>query len=363
MTSTVTTRDVAKASGYGQSTVSMALRNDPRLTESTRELIQRTAHKLGYQTDAVFARLMSTVKRRKVERELQPLAYVLFWPSSDAYYHYPCYREYREGAAARALEFGYSLEDFVVHPNILSPSRLIKILKTRAIPGMLIPPVFLQEHSPEFHSLDVELPCQEHALSTFGYSLSAPAINRITHDHAGGCETALERLASRGYKRVGLVCSQALHKRVQGRWMAGFVVGQQNLSPKDLLPPLILEDLGHYAPFRRWVMKYKPDAILTVEYGIVHTHLARMGLRCPEDIGLAHLDARSTDLPCAGIDQRNHEIGAVAFDLLLAQMLRNERGIPIQRRTVMLEGHWVDGPTLRPASPPGKLRARKVTPD
>jgi hypothetical protein len=49
----------------------------------------------------------------------------------------------------------------------------------------------------------------------------------------------------------------------------------------------------------------------------------------------------------AGIDQRPESIGSAAIDLLIAQVRRGERGIPGIPVTSMVEGLWVNGPSVR----------------
>lgn len=339
----VTTRTIAAASGFGQSTVSMALRNDPRIPEETRKMIHETAERLGYQPDPQIARLMASIQRGRVARAVQPLAYVLLWPSSERYYSLQSYREYRKGAEERAREFGYSFEDFVVNEGGVSPKRLTRILRTRAIPGMLIAPVNLSYESPEFHGLDLQLACEEFSVSTIGYSLANPCLNRVTHDHALAAETAMATLTSRGFRRIGFVCSHAMHVRVQGRWLAGYLLAQHLLAEKNRLAPLIMDHIRDEVLFDQWFEKAKPDCIVTVEFDEVRDHLKRRGIDL-QAIGVAHLDATTSKTVCAGIDQCNLEVGAAAFEILLAQILRHQRGIPALRRTVMLEGRWKEGP-------------------
>ena len=342
----ITTRVIAQKCGYGQSTVSMALRNDPRIPEATREIIIATATKLGYQPDPHFSRLMSGVKRRHVDRQAQVMAYVILWKQAQEHYYYRTYREYREGAGARAAEFGYVLEDFVVNDQGINPHRFDSIMRTRVIPGMLIAPVSFDDLTLGLHGLSIQLPCDNYAVSTIGYTLDNPAVNRAMHDHALGTERAVERLRQKKIRRIGFVCSRASHVRVQGRWMAGYLLAQEELPAKDRLRSLIMEDINDAAVFEEWLHRERPEVILTVEMDQVRRHLDRLHLQVPKDIGVAHLDI-SADFPgYTGIVQRNHAIGTAAFDLLLAQILRNEHGIPSVRKTVMVEGLWQDGRTV-----------------
>jgi len=343
----VTTRMLAQRCGYGQSTVSMALRNDPRIPEETRALILGVARQMGYQPDPHFARMMSDVKRRQVNRQAQVLAYVILWDQAEDHFLYRTYREYREGASTRAAEFGYALEDFVVNVHGITPRRLGAILRTRVIPGMIVAPVAVPDLTAGLHGLHIELPCEEVAISTIGYTLDFPEVNRAMHDHALGTERAVEELRKRGFRRIGFVCSRASHIRVKGRWLAGYLLGQEELPPEERLRALIIDEINNPAAFDEWLQRERPEVIVAAEINEVRRHLVRLDLRVPDDISLAHLDINGDAPDYAGIIQRNVAIGAAAFDLLLAQILRNERGIPPIRKSVMIDGWWQDGPTLR----------------
>lgn len=346
MSEPVTTRTIAGACGLGQSTVSMALRNDPRIPEQTRARVHETANRLGYRPDAGISRLMAGVRRKRIPRQLQTVAYVIIWESTQLHYFYQTYRAFREGAQQRALEFGYSLEDFLIHAEGISPKRLSVILRTRAIPGMIIAPVSLPYHSQDFQGLDINIPCTEHAVSAIGYSLASPKLNRVTHDHALGAEMAVNELRRRGYRRIGLVCSHAVHVRVQGRWLAGFQVAQFELPAGDQVRPLVMDDINNVPSFDQWLEKERPEVLIGIEMNEIRKHLNRRQMKIPEDIGLVSLDAIKTGGSYAGIHQRQEAVGAAAFDLLLAQLNRNERGVPAMRKTVLLEGEWVEGNSI-----------------
>lgn len=57
-------RDIAKVSGYSLTSVSFALRGDPRLPEATRAKIVAVAKSLGYRPNARVAELMESVRRQ-----------------------------------------------------------------------------------------------------------------------------------------------------------------------------------------------------------------------------------------------------------------------------------------------------------
>ena len=67
----------------------------------------------------------------------------------------------------------------------------------------------------------------------------------------------------------------------------------------------------------------------------------------PAQVGFVHLD-RCTELgEYAGIDQKPREVGAAATDLVVNRLLANERNLQLAPRQLLVEGVWVDGPTVR----------------
>lgn len=80
--------------------------------------------------------------------------------------------------------------------------------------------------------------------------------------------------------------------------------------------------------------------------------LKKAGLHVPEDIGYLTLTYYAVLGAVAGIDQNTREAGAAAVDLVIEQLFHNERGIPRKPKVVMIEGEWVDGPTVRPRAEP-----------
>lgn len=342
-------RSLAALTGFSLGTVSMALRDDPRIAPATRALILKAAATQGYVPDPLLAGRMNRIRRRSAGRPAVKLAHVVAWNRLESYYEFAPFREFRAGAAARAEKFGYELEDFLLDEINMQPKRLAGILRTRAIPGVLLAPV--QYPDAIRARLDAGQPWLKldfTAYATIGYTLELPRISRTVHDHAGALELACSRLRARGYRRIGLVLTEIMHQRVHGRWLAGWVCAQPDLykAPR----PLIAADLSARAAFDAWLRREKPDAIVTCDWDAVGRHLQRLRLRAPADLGLVDLQHLSPDSPRAAVDQCNHEVGAAAIDIILGQINRHERGAPAIPKTVLVPGRWTEGPTLRPAA-------------
>lgn len=350
VTSSPSQRTLADLLGVSLGTVSMALRGDPRVALETRARVLKAAAERGYSPDPLLAGRMNDVRRRRAgARPAVKLAHVVAWDRLELYYGFAPFREFREGAAARAAEFGYELEDFLLDEARMSARRLSGILRARAIPGVLIAPV----QQPEKIVARVAagegwLRLDFAASATIGYTLELPRISRTVHDHAGAVELACARLAERGYRRVGLVMSEVMHRRVRGRWLAGWVCAQEDMASAPR--PLVSARVGERVVFDAWLKAERPDAILTCEWGAVEAHLARRGLVAARDLGVVDLQKLAAESPHAAVDQCNREVGAAAVDILLAQMGRHERGEPAVPKTVLVPGRWVEGPSVRAAS-------------
>ena len=57
-------QDVADAAQVHRTTVSLALRRDPRIPTATRERVERHAAKLGYRANPLVSALMQLQRRR-----------------------------------------------------------------------------------------------------------------------------------------------------------------------------------------------------------------------------------------------------------------------------------------------------------
>jgi LacI family transcriptional regulator len=342
-------RILASLTGYSLGTVSMALRGDPRISKKTQAVILKLAKEHGYEPDPLLAGRMSQIRRRSdSRRSAVKLAHVVAWDRLESYYEFGPFRDFREGAARRAREYGYELEDFLLDERHMSAKRLSGILRARACPGILIAPVQLSLAIHERQGMGVEgLNTQFAACSTIGYSLDMNTISRATHDHAGAIEMVCRRLRERDYRRIGLVLSEVMHRRVLGRWLAGWVCSQPDIyeAPR----PLISATLADEKAFDSWFKTQRPDVILTSEWHHVHMHCRRLGLKIPQDIGLVDLQYAPVNASRAFVDQCDKNVGAAAIDIILAQINRHERGRITNVKTVLVSGQWVDGPTVRPA--------------
>src|SRR5438105_1336698 len=135
----VTQRDLARALGLDHSTVSLALRDSPKITEARRRQIQEAAEKMGYRPNPAAAAL-ARFKRQSTAQPIQAaLAWLNLWPDPKKLRSFREFDLYWRGALAAAEKLGYRLEEFVCNEQ-LPVSKLQTILAARGIHGILLPP-------------------------------------------------------------------------------------------------------------------------------------------------------------------------------------------------------------------------------
>jgi LacI family transcriptional regulator len=251
------------------------------------------------------------------------------------------HRHVFDGAQRRARELGYSLELCWVGPRALTLPRLDAILQARNVPGVVVMPF---AEALDFSALD----WSRLAAVVMDYCLTSPVLHTVLPDHQLSLLDALERLAQRDYTRPGLVIERPRDARVRYKWSAGFgsfCHGQRIRNPV----PVLIEDSITRERFVRWFLRYRPDVIVGHLQAQITRWLSDVGVGIPQDVGFVQLNWTERSGPCAGLDLHPALMGAAAVESVVAQLQRNEQGIPANPKTITLTARWVEGPTIRHA--------------
>ncbi|MBI5688954.1 MAG: LacI family DNA-binding transcriptional regulator [Verrucomicrobia bacterium] len=337
----VTLRDVALAAGCHYSTVSLALRDHPRLPAETRERVRRVARQLGYVADPLLSSLSSYRTARRPPTFHSNLAWITNHPTADGWREADVFHHYYLGAEERARALGYSLEIFWMRERGMTPARASQILRSRNITGLLISP----QPGP---GGKLELDWPSFSAVALGYTLASPGLHLVSTHQYRSIKLALQRLAERGYQRIGLVMPDLSDARVDRNWLAGYLVAQQALPLRQRVPHLFPSAWDENA-FGAWLRRHRPDAIVTKNLEVLPA-LRRLRRRVPEDLGVAFLTLPQVDGRLSGIDENPREVGAAAADYLAGMIHRNERGVPAMPQRVLIDGSWIEGSTVRPAT-------------
>ncbi|HSI82413.1 MAG TPA: LacI family DNA-binding transcriptional regulator [Candidatus Methylacidiphilales bacterium] len=334
----VTQREVAEALGLSQSTVSLALKNAPRLTPECRARVQKVAREMGYSANSAAVNL-SHFKRVSLPKPIRAaLAFFNLWDQPGKLIEHKEFARYLTGAREYAEKFGYRLEEFHFTPT--KAPQIQRILQTRGIDGVLLSP---SNYLTDLSSFDVG----SFTLTQIGRSILTPATHVVTSDQIANGILGFHSIRERGYKRVGWVTrrdQKAYRKHVHE---AGVLLAQLDI-PQNEVVPILTMDLTRPETqcdsLSRWIKCEKPDAIFSDTSTIVNL-VRTAGYRVPEDIGVAATSILDTDAD-SGIDQRSEDVGRAAALTLLSQIHENLRGVPPFARQLTVPGTWVEGTTL-----------------
>jgi DNA-binding LacI/PurR family transcriptional regulator len=134
----VSQRDIARALGVSNATVSLALRDSELLTRERREEIQSAAQHMGYRPNPAAAELSRHKENSTVAPTHAALAWIDAWQSAEKLRSYRQFDLYWKGAEATARKLAYHLEEFRMEARDTA-ERLHRIFEAR---GILFPPQF-----------------------------------------------------------------------------------------------------------------------------------------------------------------------------------------------------------------------------
>ncbi len=346
MKSVVTQKDLAKAAGLDQSTISLALRGDPRVKAKTREQVLRIARQLGYRKDPMLTALASYRDRQRSASHHGTLAW-LHDPRVERVSQYKdsVWLHYYEGAKTHAPQHGYKVERFEVPINPKDHRRLSDILYHRGIEGVFLPPQL-------FPGIAPQLDWSQFAAVTFGWSITSPRFHSLSPNHYHNAIEAVQNLRSLGYRRIGGAITLDKSERLNLHlWSHGVETMTSTTDSSDFIPIFRITDnvAEHRKALQDWFRRYRPDAVLVnVEHiDFVVDAFEKIGVRSPDDVGLALLFRPSKEKHFAGIYENSPYIGAAAVDLLVGTLRRREFGAPPIRRMLHVEGVWKSGQSIR----------------
>lgn len=332
-----TVRTLARSLGLSHTTVSDALRGKGRVDPATVQRVRRAAREAGYKRNPLAAAVMSELRRSRGSTFRGVLAAVdTFEP--DRAPHGVFHRELVAGARARAVELGFKLEEFVVGQANVTVPRLDSILQSRGIHGVLLLPSW---HAPDWTALN----WTNYAGVYTDYIIERPPLHCVCCNHYRSMMSLLAHLLACGYRRPGLYLEDGRDERTQRRFGAAFRSFQEH-EPGVEHVPLLVATQRRREEFARWFERYNPDIVLGHFTDLIDW-MESCGARVPRTHGFASLNVLYKTRPCAGLDQQPAELGARAVELLIAQLQRNELGVPAWPTTTTIPARWVDGPTVR----------------
>ncbi|MGF1448675.1 MAG: LacI family DNA-binding transcriptional regulator [Opitutales bacterium] len=333
----VSIHDVAKAAGVSPTTVSQALRQVGRISQTTRERVRRVAEELGYHPNPLLSSLASKQFRDPSAVGQTPVAVLAIEVTGTIGKRHQVPERFK----AHFAKMGYRAQwHRIARLEELKP--LLDRLYSQGFQGLMLSSVNLEAFPREFG-------WERFAVVQAGPVTCPVPFHRVDRDVAGTVRQALQIMVDRGYRRLGsaLFCHDPPIEDDYNRLGAVLSFKKLDTSVAMLVPPLLCapSDMDSY---QRWARRYKPDGVLSLNgYTYVSQGHAdpewnrRMGTVCFElndnvdSVGyLAGFRPR--------IDGRRR-VAAMFLDQLIRH---GDRGIPEVPQTVLIPAEFQDGPSL-----------------
>lgn len=352
-------REIASMLGINQSTVSMALRGDRRISAKIRQKIQETASRLGYHTNAYVNVLMSHIRSGRKLSDKGVIAMLVDSPSEESWHSIGSYSHFHQGVVRRAEELGFHVETFFLQSPDTSIPKIDRVLYSRGIQGVIFAPPYRGNRSFNLH-------WERFAAVGVGFGWEEQELDRVVFDNNRNFIIAFEELLKLGYRRIGTVMDRRFTQgnRCGTRWFPAFLECQYSLVPEFRIPIFSRKEIGddnikEWKPgrpynatdipetlriFRQWLNEWRPDALLTL-IGVEHEWLHSLQMQAPKDIGLACM-AQPFKPYFSGIEEMAEIGGATAVEQVTSKIARNEFGFSSYPKSIMIEGRWNPGSTV-----------------
>lgn len=250
-----TLSDLATALGISKCTVSLALRDHPKVKPETAERVKAKAVELGYVPHPRFRTLATLRWEKGVSRE-ETIAIVL--SSREEMSPWAGWIH----AETRAAEMGYRTEFFEIknHPSL---KRLREVLYHRGITGVYFP-----HHSrvPAEPGLD----WNDFAAVAVGDRNEHLGVDLVRPNPFDSVSLAWRKLREHGWRRIGGYFPHDAKgsSYFDVKRVAAFEYWQQrDLEPGERIP--VLEDgAGKVSVFREWYAENRPEALISLLNGV-----------------------------------------------------------------------------------------------
>lgn len=343
----VTLRDVAAKVGMHFSTVSLALRGDPRIAAATRERVRAAAAGMGYRPDAMLSAL-SSFRHGRTRGFVGTVGYLVTEAAETILARRDGYSDALRAARAESERVGMKLDVINVKQAGLAPSRVASLLEARGIRGLILAPL-------PTPGAFISLPWDRFCCVALGYSVTKPGFHRACLHQARTMRGLLRALRELGYERIGLIMELSADLRTDHHFLGAYLAEAQLQPLHRRVAPLLAEEHDAEA-VRAWFDAERPDCVVGCEPRH-HALMKEAGVTIPTECGFSLVGVSEATRAHAGMDERWDVLGESAVSMLLSLLRANDQGIPEHPRFALVEGRWVWGPTIRKSA--AEMTAKK----
>lgn len=341
-------RDLAREAGVSVSAVSLALRNSPKVSPEKRKEIAVIAKRMGYVKDGRVTELMEHLRTFRAKKQLASVAILVLDFGKADLKMYPRIESLISGIEAEAKDNGYGVDIMFLEDMKVSPKRLRNILTARGIKGVVVLPF-----QSGVGKLDLDL--SGFCVSTAGYSIINPMLNRACPDYLQMMDELLEQICRLGYQRIGFIMTYVSGGVGHKLYSSAYLYYSTKIEDSLLIPILPRRDID-LDGIKKWMDQYKPDVVISS--GKIYRVLLDLGYSIPKDLGFASLEILADHREASGVDHRFELVGREALKLSFSDINLNNPGIPEHPKTVLIDSHFKPGNTLRKVGKPRDVTLR-----
>jgi LacI family transcriptional regulator len=334
-------KDIAARAGVSVMTVSMALRNHPRISAVRRAELQSLASAMGYLRDPALAALSSYRRKLGVPAFQTNIALLHTARSAQVLARVKKPGGLYASARLYAAKLGYGLEFVSYDDFVAGRMALDRILGHRGVRGILLDASQLDEA--QFNAFKSD---RFATVAMMPSHRQFRAYHRVAGNHFLSMTLTLRACERLGYRRPALWLPRDNFRFGGQRWLGAFLEHHALEHPGS--PPLYHIDDWDVASFRAWLEQAKPDCIITSGGGGVwhRDQLAAAGYLVPRDIGYCDLSLVDPTSGISGIWYDRVQLAQVAVNTLVGLIERNEYGPPVCSTSILMDGGWVEGTTV-----------------
>jgi LacI family transcriptional regulator len=299
----VTINDIAEKLGVTPSTISRALAGNKRVSEKTRELVQKVAKEMGYQPNLMASSL------RKGKSDLIGMIV----PRINRHF----FSNVISGVEEILNPAGYSLLIMQTHEQLQSEVKAVQSLMSNRVAGII---ASLSVETNDFAHLqgvvDAHVP-----LVQFDRVCNDLNGSKIVNDNFTGAYEATKNLLSAGYKRVAHFGGSHLLNAYRERQAGYEAAVKEELGEVDrslIIENAITREVG-YLNIIKLIKEGNADAVFCAgdysAFGAIEG-LKEMNIKVPEEFGVAGFSnepfAEMLHPSLTTVEQHGNEMGRIA---------------------------------------------------
>ncbi|MDA3874421.1 MAG: LacI family DNA-binding transcriptional regulator [Kiritimatiellae bacterium] len=205
-------KDVAREAGVSVSTVSLALRNDPRLRESTRLSIRKIVDTLGYHRDPALSALVAYRARTRPAGDHGVLAVLHDWDRPEDRLP-PAMYQTIQGIREQGAVQGFQIELIRIPSDPAGLRTLNRTLFYRGVRGLILASV---------RKSNLAMEWQNFSGVAIGEFFDTPHLHRVSQNHEEVLEKVYRKLREYGYRRIGYCNIRVSEERKHYRYLGSY---------------------------------------------------------------------------------------------------------------------------------------------